>query len=121
MENKQPKSEYAYFMLTSDDLSLENISSSAINLGLSQDLIKKYDIKINNLLRKQNGQSLDILEKYHDYEEESVLVTWVFPDIIYPKDDGEKDKNKNIEIDELIKKSNKKNVKLQIFPIIINE
>ena len=121
MENKQPKSEYAYFILTSDDLSLENISSSAINLGLSQDLIKKYDIKINNLLRKQNGQSLDILEKYHDYEEESVLVTWVFPDIIYPKDDGEKDKNKNIEIDELIKKSNKKNVKLQIFPIILNE
>jgi len=58
---------------------------------------------------------------HHDYEEESLLVTSVFPDIIYPKDDGEKDKIKNIEIDELIKKSNKKNVKLQIFPIILNE
>ena len=37
MENKELKSEYAYFILTNPDFTIENISSSAINLGLSLD------------------------------------------------------------------------------------
>ena len=34
-QNKEPKSEYAYFILTNTENVIENISSSAINLGLS--------------------------------------------------------------------------------------
>ena len=46
MENKEPKSEYAYYILAKSDLSIDNISSGAINLGLSQDLLKNYIVKL---------------------------------------------------------------------------
>jgi len=59
-ENKEPKSEYAYFILTNTENVIENISSSAINLGLSLDLLKKYIIKIDILLRIDNDKDLNI-------------------------------------------------------------
>ena len=94
MENRQEKYDYSYYILTNLDLSIENISSSAIHLGLSLDLLKKYNIKIDNLIRKMNGRSLNILEKYHDFEEEGLPVKWVFPDVIYPKDDEQQNRNR---------------------------
>ena len=111
-ENNEPKSEYAYFILTNDEFSIENISSSAINLGLTLDLLKKYIVKINILLRTIDDKELNINENFNLYEEESKEVIWVFPDIIYPKDDTQR--KKEDEIEELIKKSKKKKINLQI-------
>jgi len=42
MEPKDSKSVYAYYILTKPDFTIESISSSALNLGLSMDLLKKY-------------------------------------------------------------------------------
>ena len=110
-ENKFPKTEYSYFILTNPEFGIENISSSAINLGLSLDLLKKYVVKIDILIRIDNNKAIN-LEKYDEYEEDPKEVVWVFPDVIYPKD-GVK-KNKEEEIEELIKKSKKKKYNLQI-------
>ena len=51
LEPRDAKSIYAYYILTKDDFSIDNISSSAINLGLTMDLLKKYVIKLNILIR----------------------------------------------------------------------
>ena len=118
-ENKQPKSEYGYFLLTNFELSIENISSSAINLGLSLDLLKKYIVKINNLIRTVNDEELNINEKYKEFEEESKEIKWIFPDIIYPKDNIQH--NNEDKIQELIQKSNKKKYNLQIKAIKFKE
>ena len=119
MENKDLKSEYPYYILTKADLSVENISSSAINLGLSLDLLKKYVVKMDILTRTDKDTILNIYEKYNEYEEEPKAVTWVFPNIIYPKDNNKQ--NNNELIDELIDKSNKKAINLQLKTIRLNE
>ena len=93
METKESKSEYAYYILANTDYSIENISSSAINLGLTLDLLKKYVVKIDILIRTENDKVFNIFENYKDYEEEPKKVIWVFPDIIYPKDNTQQNKN----------------------------
>ena len=118
-ENKTQKSEYAYYLLTNSDLAIENISSSSINLGLSLDLLKKYIVKINVLLRTSSDKELNINDNYKKYEEEAKEVIWVFPDIIYPKDNIQQ--KKDDEIEQLIEKSKKKKLKVQIKLIKINE
>ena len=67
-ENKEQKSEYPYYILTNTEYSIENISSSAINLGLSLDLLKKYIIKLDILVRTDNDKILKLFEKNYEYE-----------------------------------------------------
>ena len=118
MENKEPKSEYAYYILANDEFTIENISSSALNLELSLDLLKKYVVKMDVLVRTENDKPLNIIEKYTEFEEEPKVITWVFPDIIYPKDDSHH--NNDEEIEDLIEKSNKKTYNLIIKAIKFN-
>ena len=117
-ENKESKSEYAYYVLTKNDFSVENISSSAINLGLSLDLLKKYVVKIDILIRSMNNEALNLYDSYDDFDEEPRQITWVFPDVIYPKDNAMKNKDEDIE--DLIKASKTKEFNLQIKAIKYN-
>ena len=104
---KDTKTVYAFYVLTKDDFSVDSISSSAINLGLSMDLLKKYVININILIRNENNtESISLGERYTEFEEEPRKVTWVFPDIIYPKNDSQRAKDDDI--NELIKESTTK-------------
>jgi len=118
MELKESKSEYAYYILTNTDFSIENISSSSINLGLTLDLLKKYVVKIDILIRTENDKAFNIFENYKDYEEEPKKVIWVFPDIIYPKDNTQQNKKEKTE--ELIDKSKKKEYYVQIATLKFN-
>ena len=118
MESKESKSEYAYYILTNTDFAIENISSSALNLGLTLDLLKKYVVKLDILIRTENDKSLNLYESYNEYEEEPKIVTWIFPDIIYPKDNIQQ--NKEEEIEELIEKSKKKQYNFQIKTVKLN-
>ena len=113
MEAKDAKSIYAYYILTKPDFTVENFSSSAIHLGLSMDLLKKYIINLNVLIRSNRDNNINLSEKFKDYEEAPKRITWVYPDIIYPKNDDLK--KKDINIKDLIKISNKKLFNLQIF------
>jgi hypothetical protein len=112
LEVADSKSIYAYYILAKPDFSIENISSSSIHLGLTLDLLKKYIIKLNILVRTSKDQKLNLFEKYNDYLEEPKKVTWVYPKIIYPKND--KMKNDNKELEDLVKISKKKILNLQI-------
>ena len=118
MQMKETRSEYAYYILANSDLTIENISSSAINLGLTLDLLKKYMIKINHLVRTEDDYELNIFESYTMYEEPRI-VTWVFPFLIYPKDNDHHIKEEDIE--NLIEKSKRKQFYLLIKPIKYNE
>ena len=118
MEMKEARSEYAYYILANSDLTIENISSSAINLGLTLDLLKKYMIKINNLVRTEDDYELNIFESYTMYEEPKT-VTWVFPHLIYPKENNHHIKEEDI--GNLIEKSKRKKFYLLIKPIKYNE
>ena len=112
-ESKDVKSMYAYYLLTKPDFSLESISSSSIHLGLSMDLLKKYVIKLNILIRTNSDEGINLYDKYKDYKEDAVKITWVDPELIYPKNDASK--LKDIPIQDLIKKSKKTKMFLQIF------
>ena len=118
IERKELKSEYPYYILANHDLVIENISSSALNLGLTLDLLKKYIVKMDILLRTENNNVLNIYENYYKYEEESKEVTWIFPNIIYPKDNNKQNKEEGIE--ELIEKSDKHKYNIQIKGITYN-
>ena len=119
LDNKDNKFEYGYYVLTNSDLIVENISSSAINLGLSLDLLKKYKVKLDLLIRSDNEIILNMYERIEDFGEEPKEVTWIFPDVIYPKDNVHQ--NKEEEIEELVEKSRKKEILLQVKTIKFNE
>ena len=119
LESKDNKFEYACYVLTNSDLIVENISSSAINLGLSLDLLKKYMVKLDLLIRTDNEIILNAYERFEEYEEEPKEVTWIFPDLIYPKDNVKQ--NKGEDIDELVEKSRKKEILMQVRTIKFNE
>ena len=114
LEAKDTKSVYAYYVLTKPDFSIDSISSSALNLGLSMDLLKKYVVKMSVLVRDQNRE-INLLEELKDYQEEPKEVTWVFPEIIYPKNDNQRSREDILE--QLIDKSPKKQILLQIIPM----
>ena len=111
MEAKDTKSVYAYYVLTKPDFSIDSISSSALNLGLSMDLLKKYVVKMSVLVR-DNDREINLLEELKEYQGDPKEVTWVFPEIIYPKNDSHRSREDNLE--ELIEKSPKKQILLQI-------
>lgn len=114
MEAKDTKSVYAYYVLTKPDFSIDSISSSALNLGLSMDLLKKYVVKMSVLVRDQN-QEINLFEEHKNYQGDPKEVTWVFPEIIYPKNDSQRSREDILE--QLIEKSPKKQIMLQIIPM----
>ena len=114
LEAKDTKSVYAYYVLTKPDFSIDSISSSALNLGLSMDLLKKYVVKMSVLVRDQNSE-INLLEELKNYEGDPKEVTWVFPEIIYPKNDSQRSREDILE--QLIEKSPKKQILLQIIPM----
>ena len=118
LENRDAKSEYSYSILTNNEFAIENISSSSIHLGLTLDLLKKYVVKMDILVRTDDDQELNLVEGYNEFEEEPKVVCWVFPDLIYPKDDI--NHVNEDEIEGLIEKSHKKKIKLQIKTIKFN-
>jgi hypothetical protein len=81
-------------------------------LGLDIDLIKKYMVKMDILVRTDSDDMLDLLEQYNEFEEEPKEVIWVFPDIIYPRDYYGNFKEE--ELENLTRQSDKKKLKLQI-------
>ena len=119
-EAKDTKSIYAFYVLTKDDFTVDSISSSAINLGLSMDLLKKYVINMNVLVRNENNmEALVLADRFSEFEEEPKKVTWVLPDKIYPKNDSQRNKEENI--NELIKISQTKEYLLLITKMKYNE
>ena len=98
---------------------MESISSSSIHLGLTMDLLKKYVIKLNILVRNSKNNVLNLFDRYKEYEEDTKKITWIYPDIIYPKNDMQK--NKDTPIQDLIKVSKKKRFNLQIIEMKYNE
>jgi len=112
LEPKENKSIYPYYILTKNDFTISCISSSCIYLGLSLDLLKKYMIKMNILVRTNDDRKLKIEEKLIEIEEKEFEITWVYPDIIYPRNNTKRIENENI--DNLIKYSKKQNFILKI-------
>ena len=84
-ENNDPKLDYIYYILTNSDLGVENISYGSINLGLSLDLLRKYIVKLDVLIRTENNSPLNIFEKYNKYEEEQKTIAWIFPILFIQK------------------------------------
>jgi hypothetical protein len=119
LELRDTKSIYAYYILAKTDFSIDSISSSAIHLGLTMDLLKKFVIKLNILVRTSKNNILNLFDRYKEFEDDTKKVTWIYPDIIYPKNDILK--NKDTPIQELIKQSNKKKFFLQIFDVKYHE
>ena len=119
MEAKDTKSVYAYYILTKNDFTVDSISSSAINLGISMDLLNKYVIQINLLVRNTNMEKINFLEKISEFEEEPKEIIWIYPDLIYPKDEINKNRNENM--NDLLLKSSKKKIGMQINVMKYNE
>ena len=115
LESVDTKSMYAFYILSTLDFTAESISSSAIHLGLTMDLLKKYMIKLNVLIRTNLNKSLNLSEKYKDFKNNEKKITWVYPNIIYPKDDSLKNKDRNIQ--DLINESDKMKYNLQIIEL----
>ena len=113
LEAKDTKSVYAYYILTKPDLTICSISSSAINLGLTMDILNKYAVNIEYLIREKNYESIDFIRKINEYEEELKEVIWIYPDLIYPKNKIY-DEIKKEELFDLIKSSYKKKIYIQI-------
>ena len=112
LEPKENKSIYAYYILTKSDFSANYISSSALNLGLTMDLLKKYMVKIDVLIRTSDDRKLKLDEILDELEEKEKEIQWVYPEIIYPKNELKKRDNEHI--DNLIKYSQKINLFLKI-------
>ena len=113
MEAKDTKTVYAYYILTKSDFTVCGISSSAINLGMTMDILNKYVINIEFLIRDLNFRNIDFIGKKSEYEEELKEAIWIYPNIIYPK---EKIYNeiKEEDIPNLITSSHKKKIFIQI-------
>jgi len=112
MEPRDSKSMYAFYILTKPDFTIDSISSSALNLGLSMDLLKKYLVKMSILVRTQNDEALNLFERFQEFEDEPKQILWVYPHIIYPKDNNQR--NKEIILQDLITQSPKGRFYLQI-------
>ena len=119
MEAKDTKSVYAYYILTKNDFSVDSISSSAINLGITMDLLNKYVIQLNLLVRNLNLEKINFMEKISEYEEEPKEIVWIYPDLIYPKDEVNKNRNENIQ--DLVLNSYKEKFGMQISVMKYNE
>ena len=119
MEAKDTKSVYAYYILTKNDFSVDSISSSAINLGISMDMLNKYVIQLNLLVRGPNYEKINFIERISEFEEEPKEIVWIYPDLIYPKDEVNKNRNENLQ--DLVMNSYKKKFGMQISVMKYND
>ena len=113
MEAKDTKSVYAYYILTKNDFSICGISSSATHLGITMDILNKYVINMEFLIRDKNMSAIDFMGKIHEFEDELKEAIWIYPNLIYPKDKL----NTEIKIEDipdLIMSSHKKKIFMQI-------
>ena len=76
------------------------------------DLLKKYLVKVNILIRTKEDEGINLFERYSEFEEEPRLITWVYPDVIYPKENNQR--NNDIILQDLITQSKKGKFYLQI-------
>ena len=119
-EQRDLKSNYPFYILTKNDFTIDSISSSALNLGLTQDLIKKHIIDLNILIRNENFNPIHFNERVDEFEEEQKPVYWIYPNLIYPKDDNMKNIGE-IDIEKTISESKKKKFNLIISKIRYSE
>ena len=112
LEPKDAKGIYGYYILAKSDYTVNCISSSALHLGLSMDLLKKYMIKMDVLVRTSDDRKLKFDECIDEFEEQEKEITWVYPEIIYPKNNMKR--NESEHLDNLIKFSKKKNFILKV-------
>ena len=112
LEPKENKTSYSYYILTKSDFTVSYISSSTLHLGLGMDLLKKYMIKLDILIRTNDDRNIKLEENLKEFEEKEIEIIWVYLDIIYPKDNLRRKENENIE--NLIKYSRKENFLLKI-------
>ena len=66
---KDAKINYCYYICTRADFSIDSISSSAINLGFTLEILKKYVINMKDLLISTKGDTLNFRETWKDYFE----------------------------------------------------
>ena len=66
---KDAKINYCYYICTRPDFSIDSISSSAINLGFTLEILKKYVINMKELLINTKGETIDFRESLKDYTE----------------------------------------------------
>ncbi len=119
-EQRDLKLNYPFYILAKNDFTIDSISSSSLNLGLTQDLIKKHIIDLNILIRNENFNPINFNEKIDDFEEEPKPVYWIYPNLIYPKDDNMKNIGE-IDIERTIEESKKKKFNLLITKIRYSE
>ena len=120
IENKDPKSVYAFYILAKDDFTIDSFSSSSLSMGLTMDLLKKYVVNLNILIRDpDNCNSINLLDTYNEFEDEPKKIYWIFPDLIYPKNDTIRKNEDNVE--ELVKNSKKKHYNLSITKLKFGE
>ena len=112
LEPKESKTFYVYYILTKNDYTANYISSSALHLGLTMDLLKKYMVKIDLLIRAGDDRKLKFDDILDELEEKEREITWVFPDLLYPKDELKRKENEHTDL--LIKNSKKQNFFLKI-------
>ena len=112
LESKESKTLYAYYILAKSDFTANYISSSALHLGLTMDLLKKYMVKIDLLIRTSDDRKLKMEEILEELEEKEREITWVYPDMVYPKDEIKRKENEHVDF--LIKNSRRQNFFLKI-------
>ena len=66
---KDAKINYCYYICTRPDFSIDSISSSAINLGFTLEILKKYVINMKDLIISIKGETIDFRETLKDYIE----------------------------------------------------
>ena len=133
MEIKDPKIMYSYYIMTRADFTIDSITSSAINLGLTMELLKKHMINLDKLiLCKENYDFYSFENDYKLFIEEPQEIIWIYPDFLNKinknVNNNEMANNNNnnlynteIDYNNFIKKSKKKSFKLQIFPVKYKE
>ena len=112
LESKDVKNIYGYYILAKSDFTVNCISSSALHLGLSMDLLKKYMIRMDILIRTSDDRKLKLDECIDEFEEQEKEITWVYPELIYPKNNMKRNETDNF--DNLVKFSKKKNFILKV-------
>jgi len=121
-ELKDTKSVYAFYILVKEDFNIDSISSSCMNLGVSMDILKNYVVSLNLLLRTELNEEVNFAERFIEYEEEPKHVVWIYPDLLYPKNENMDVNTKtDFEKEELIQCSQKKEFNLLITRIKFKE
>ena len=82
-ELKDSKNIYPNYILTKDDFTIDNITSSSLSLGLTHEMIKSNLIDLNLLIRNEKMEQINFIEEYQQFEEEPKNIHWVNPDKIY--------------------------------------